>query len=104
MRAGITHHYFISIHPFEDGNGRIARALVEKHADRIGQARQSEAFARYVHPCLFCDDCLSVLPAGQRTRLWRPSYLKRRDGIPVDRRPTACGGMTALMSLASSHA
>lgn len=29
-RAGITHLYFVSIHPFEDGNGRIARALVVK--------------------------------------------------------------------------
>lgn len=29
-RAGIVHLYFICIHPFEDGNGRIGRALVEK--------------------------------------------------------------------------
>lgn len=29
-RAGITHLYFVCIHPFEDGNGRIGRALAEK--------------------------------------------------------------------------
>jgi len=30
VRAGMAHLYFISIHPFEDGNGRIGRALSEK--------------------------------------------------------------------------
>ena len=29
-KASITHLYFVCIHPFEDGNGRIARALAEK--------------------------------------------------------------------------
>jgi Fic family protein len=29
-RAGIAHLYFVSIHPFEDGNGRIGRAIAEK--------------------------------------------------------------------------
>lgn len=29
-RTGIAHLYFATIHPFEDGNGRIARALAEK--------------------------------------------------------------------------
>lgn len=37
-RAGIAHLYFVCIHPFEDGNGRIARALAEKVlAQGIGQ-------------------------------------------------------------------
>ena len=29
-RAGIAHFYFVCIHPFEDGNGRIGRAIAEK--------------------------------------------------------------------------
>jgi Fic family protein len=29
-RAAIAHLYFVTIHPFEDGNGRIARAIAEK--------------------------------------------------------------------------
>lgn len=37
-RAGIAHFYFVTIHPFEDGNGRIARALAEKALSQaIGQ-------------------------------------------------------------------
>ena len=35
-RAGLTHLYFVSIHPYEDGNGRIARALTEKALAEIG--------------------------------------------------------------------
>ncbi|MEL6590609.1 MAG: Fic family protein, partial [Bacteroidota bacterium] len=30
IRAGIAHIYFESIHPYEDGNGRLGRALVDK--------------------------------------------------------------------------
>ncbi len=29
-RAGIAHLYFVCVHPFEDGNGRIGRAIAEK--------------------------------------------------------------------------
>jgi Fic family protein len=37
-RAGLAHLYFVSIHPFEDGKGRIARAIAEKAlAQGLGQ-------------------------------------------------------------------
>jgi Fic family protein len=37
-RAGIAHLHFVSVHPFEDGNGRIGRALAEKSlAQTLGQ-------------------------------------------------------------------
>ena len=37
-RAGIAHLYFVSIHPFEDGNGRVGRAVAEKALSQaIGQ-------------------------------------------------------------------
>lgn len=37
-RAGMAHLYFVCIHPFEDGNGRIGRAISEKVlAQSLGQ-------------------------------------------------------------------
>jgi Fic family protein len=39
-RAALGHLWFESIHPFEDGNGRLGRALAEKSlAQNIGQPR-----------------------------------------------------------------
>lgn len=38
-RAGIAHLYFVCIHPFEDGNGRIGRAVAEKAiSEGLGQS------------------------------------------------------------------
>jgi len=30
LRAGVAHLWFVTIHPFEDGNGRIARAIADQ--------------------------------------------------------------------------
>lgn len=61
-RAGLAHLYFVSIHPFEDGNGRIGRAIAEKalaqslgrptlialsRAIHIGRKQYYDMLARY---------------------------------------------------------
>jgi Fic family protein len=40
IRAGIAHLWFISIHPFNDGNGRIARAITDMQLARSDRSRQ----------------------------------------------------------------
>lgn len=40
LKAGIAHVYFVTIHPFDDGNGRIARAIADlamARADGVNQ-------------------------------------------------------------------
>ncbi|BDQ38437.1 hypothetical protein SYK_27970 [Pseudodesulfovibrio nedwellii] len=29
VRAGIAHFWFVTLHPFDDGNGRLARAITD---------------------------------------------------------------------------
>ncbi len=52
IRAGIAHLYFVMIHPFEDGNGRISRLLAEK------------ALAQYLR----CPLTISISAAIQKNR------------------------------------
>jgi Fic family protein len=40
LRAGIAHFWFVTIHPFEDGNGRIARAIADMTLARSEQSAQ----------------------------------------------------------------
>src|SRR5271156_4029250 len=40
LKAGIAHLWFVTIHPFDDGNGRIARALTDLMLARSEQSAQ----------------------------------------------------------------
>ncbi len=40
MKAGLAHLWFVSIHPFEDGNGRIARAIADMSLARSENSSQ----------------------------------------------------------------
>jgi Fic family protein len=40
MKAGLAHLWFVSIHPFDDGNGRIARAITDMALARSENSSQ----------------------------------------------------------------
>ena len=40
LKAAITHLWFITIHPFDDGNGRIARAITDMQLARADESNQ----------------------------------------------------------------
>jgi len=40
LRAGIAHLWFVTIHPFDDGNGRIARAITDMQLCRADETAQ----------------------------------------------------------------
>lgn len=40
IKIGLAHLYFVTIHPFEDGNGRIARAITELSLARLEDSAQ----------------------------------------------------------------
>jgi len=46
MRAGLAHLWFVSIHPFDDGNGRIARSHRRHGSCAFG--KQSAALLQHV--------------------------------------------------------
>ncbi|MGA7808323.1 Fic family protein [Bradyrhizobium sp.] len=40
LKAGVAHLWFVTIHPFEDGNGRIARAIADQQLARSENSAQ----------------------------------------------------------------
>lgn len=40
LKAGVAHFWFVTIHPFEDGNGRIARAIADMALARAEQTME----------------------------------------------------------------
>jgi Fic family protein len=40
IKSGIAHLWFVSIHPFDDGNGRIARAIADSQLARADRTNQ----------------------------------------------------------------
>lgn len=49
VKAGVAHLWFLTVHPFDDGNGRIARALTEMLLTRADRSpRRFYSMARHI--------------------------------------------------------
>lgn len=64
LKAALTHLWFITIHPFEDGNGRITRALTEMQLARSDKS--TERF--YSMSAQILKDCSSYYAILEKTQ------------------------------------
>lgn len=68
LRAAIVHFWFVTLHPFEDGNGRITRALTDM---ALSQA-DSQSIHLYAMSVAILDNreaYYAILEQGQRGNL-----------------------------------
>ena len=93
--AGITHLWFVSIHPFEDGNGRIARALSEKALAlrveqplllALSQTIQQNKKAYYTALAENSRELYPHHPSTARHRHARPTGFGQKRSTPPHRR------------------
>lgn len=47
LKAAVAHLWFVTIHPFDDGNGRISRAIADMQLARADGSPQRKVFAGY---------------------------------------------------------
>lgn len=79
IRAGIAHFWFVTIHPFEDGNGRIARAITDM---ALAQDEQTgcRLYSLSAQIVAFRDDYYTVLESCQKKNTdlteWLSWFLK----------------------------
>lgn len=83
VRAGLAHLWFVTIHPFEDGNGRIARAVSDL-AVAQDEGRTSRAFSVSAQIAQARDEYYDVLERTQRGGLdvttWLVWFLAQVEG------------------------
>jgi Fic family protein len=128
-RASLVHLYFVCIHPFEDGNGRIGRALAENslaqnldHPSLIALAYTIERKRKVITPHWKATTRLSKLRNGwsiSPTRFWKRRTTRLDASISTLRKPdstsvsgpgstlvsrkswTACSGKASMASRAA---
>ncbi|MFB4392379.1 MULTISPECIES: Fic family protein [unclassified Pseudomonas] len=74
LRAGIAHFWFVTLHPFDDGNGRLTRAITDL---ALAQAEQ-QAIRFYAMPASILEDrrgYYEILEARQKSGLDITAWL-----------------------------
>ena len=67
VRAAISHLWFETLHPFDDGNGRIGRAILQLALGQdMGQAGRVVTLSRQIESCK--DQYYSELERAQRSK------------------------------------
>lgn len=87
VRAGLAHFWFVTLHPFEDGNGRIARAI----ADRALAQADQQSIRLYAMSAAILErraDYYRRLEASQRCTpdltAWLVWFLETLDATLLD--------------------
>lgn len=75
LKAGIAHLWFVTIHPFEDGNGRIARAVTEMALAR-GEDTQQRAYSMSSQIRKERNEYYALLESTQKSSLDLTSWLE----------------------------
>src|SRR5215469_5508562 len=93
-RAGIAHLYFESIHPFEDGNGRIGRAISEKALAQAAQQGAPIALAATI--LARRKGCYAVLEASNKDNE-ATQWLRWFAGIAIEAQRRTTAGVEFLI-------
>ncbi len=97
LRAGLAHLWFVTIHPFDDGNGRIARAIADMVLARSeGSSQRFYSMSAQIR--LERDDYYEILERTQRRTLevtpWMEWFLGCL-GRAIDGAQAALGAVLA---------
>lgn len=80
VRAGVAHLWFVTLHPFEDGNGRLARAITDL-AIAQDEGRRERLFSLSAQIVRVRNDYYRVLERTQRDGLdvteWLDWFLRQ---------------------------
>lgn len=75
LKAGIAHLWFVTIHPFDDGNGRIARAMTDLLLARSEQSSQ-RFYSMSAQICEERNEYYALLEATQKGNLDSTPWLE----------------------------